>query len=832
MHLVRPDDSTEPPRSRSIRAVMTFLCAAVVLPLVTFVVQSLIWPLLSPSAWILFAFTVFVSAWIGGAWSGVCATVVSTGLVWWAFLPPEHSFHVDTPRYVVSAAVFVLVGLLCSALQGRLRRAIRDAASALASARSANERLHEVVNERRVFAALVNNSADFIGISDPDGKPVYVNPAGRRMVGLPDECQIEGTQINEYYPPDLRSFVTDVVLKTMMDHGAWQGETYFRNWQSGERIPVSNSCFLIRDPETGGVLGTGTITRDVSDVRRARQAVETANAKLAKANVALRTSEAKFSGLVAVASDAIVSIDADQRIVIYNEGAERIFGWKAQEVLGEHLDILIPERFRADHRRHVADFAAEATRARKVGEGSPIFGLRKGGEEFPAVAAISKLDLDGASLFTVVLRDVTAEKRRQDEQRFLAEVGSALALTLDYEDTLTNVSRIAVRNLADFCAVDVVGDDGSASRLRVVSRDPSQAWICDFFLRSPLDRSHPYLLWSVLESGRPVVFSGLPPGMRAVFAEDPHYREVLRAIDVHAVMSVPLLAHGKPFGAMTFVSSTPSREYGPDDVRLAEELAVRAALAIENARLYREAQRAVQARDEVLAIVAHDLRNPLNCIVMQTQLLGRSGSEPERRSQTPVQALRRSALRMNRLIDDLLDVSRIEAGRLPIEPTRVSAVQIVSESVEAQRPLAASESLELGLDAAAAETLPDVWADRERLLQVFENLIGNAVKFAKPGNRITVGAAPGQGEDVFWVSDTGPGISAEELPHLFDRFWQARKTGRHGAGLGLPIVKGIVEAHGGRVWVESASGRGTTVSFTIPAYLRRAGPGTGAAAGP
>ena len=169
---------------------------------------------------------------------------------------------------------------------------------------------------------------------------------------------------------------------------------------------------------------------------------------------------------------------------------------------------------------------------------------------------------------------------------------------------------------------------------------------------------------------------------------------------------------------------------------------------------------------------------------------------------------------MNRMIQDLLDVTRIEAGSLAIEAARVSAREAVSEVVETQRAVASVASLELQLE--LEQDLPAVWADRDRLLQVFENLIGNAVKFTKPPGRIVVGAASRGEEVLFWVEDTGTGIAADHLPHVFDRFWQAEAAGRRGAGLGLPIVKGIVEAHGGRVWVESTPGLGSTFYFTIP----------------
>ena len=167
---------------------------------------------------------------------------------------------------------------------------------------------------------------------------------------------------------------------------------------------------------------------------------------------------------------------------------------------------------------------------------------------------------------------------------------------------------------------------------------------------------------------------------------------------------------------------------------------------------------------------------------------------------------------MNRLIQDLLDVTRMEAGRLSIEPSRLRPGQLVAEALEPQKPVASSASLELELD--LSPDLPDVWADRDRLLQVFENLIDNAVKSTEPGGHIAVGASPRDAEVLFWVADSGVGIPAEQRPHLFDRFWQAGRRG--GAGLGLPIVKGLVAAHGGRIWVESTPGRGSTFFFTIP----------------
>jgi PAS domain S-box-containing protein len=404
--------------------------------------------------------------------------------------------------------------------------------------------------------------------------------------------------------------------------------------------------------------------------------------------------------------------------------------------------------------------------------------------------------------------DITERKHIEHEQSFLAEVGPLLASSLDYEETLTRIAELSVRDLADICIVEVVEDDDEVRRLKVTTRDPAKSSVAESLSKLPIDRNRPYLLRTVLTTRQPVLLPRLSEEMIASFAQNDEHLAALRAASIHSMVAVPLVAHLRLCGAIAFISSSESREYGSAELRLAEELARRAALSIENARLYRAASRASQARDDILGIVAHDLRNPLNNILMQASLLRGEGNAK------PAAAIERAASRMDHLIRDLLDVTRMEVGRLSVEPSCVAARQVVVESVESQAPLAAAASLELRL--ALRSDLPDIWADRDRLLQIFENLIGNALKFSKPHGVIDVGAEPRRGEVLFWVMDTGSGIATEHIPHLFDRFWRARTHEPRGAGLGLPIVKGLVEAHGGRIWVRSTPGRGSTFLFTIP----------------
>jgi signal transduction histidine kinase len=298
-------------------------------------------------------------------------------------------------------------------------------------------------------------------------------------------------------------------------------------------------------------------------------------------------------------------------------------------------------------------------------------------------------------------------------------------------------------------------------------------------------------------------------------------------------MAVPLLARDRLLGVVLFVSS--SRTYGDGDVALAERLVQLAALEVDNARLYREAQQALRARDRVLGIVAHDLRNPLNTINMSAALLlDPAFSEVQRTRQA--QMIQRSVKRMDRLIQDLLDIARIEADRLNLNREIQDPRDLVEEAVELHASLAAARALVLRCD--WGQEVLAISVDRDRLLQVLSNLIGNAIKFTPEGGNIEVRAEQTDEGVRFSVRDTGPGIPAEDLPRLFQPFWQAKRGSVDGAGLGLMIARGIVEAHGGTIGAESAPGQGSTFSFTIPAVSappegeRRSGPVDRRAASP
>jgi PAS domain S-box-containing protein len=431
-------------------------------------------------------------------------------------------------------------------------------------------------------------------------------------------------------------------------------------------------------------------------------------------------------------------------------------------------------------------------------------------------------------------RDVTSRRRAEEQEielvqeqaaraeaensqkraSLLAEASRVLSASFDYQTTLAALVRLAVPALADYCALDIVEAEDTFERIGEAHVDPAKSLLLREVARFPksaLTARHP--LMRVMATGAPVLESDITPAfIRASFAEAGQ-RRVVEALEPRSLICVPLVASGKPLGALTLVTSGSGRRYDIADLSLAADLARRAAIVVEHARLFHEAQQATRARDDVLAVVAHDLRNPLNTVTMAVSLMLET-TPPERvEERRQVEILRRAADRMNRMIQDLLDVKRMESGRLTTDLKPELPAMLINDTIDMLRPLAAGSTIRLEAD--IEDDLPPVLADAARVQQVLSNLVGNAVKFTPRSGRITVCAEHIDGEVRFGVIDTGPGIPAEQLPHIFGRFWQA-KSDHRGIGLGLAIAKGIVEAHNGRIWVESHVGLGSTFYFTLP----------------
>jgi len=529
---------------------------------------------------------------------------------------------------------------------------------------------------------------------------------------------------------------------------------------------------------------------------------------------ALRASEAKFSGILGIAADAIISVDHDRRMVHFNRGAEEIFGYKADDAIGRHLNILIPARYRPGHDAHMEVFARSPITARRMGERREIFGLRSDGTEFPAEASISKLVLPDGILFTVVLRDITDRRRAEEDERFLVAASSELAQSLDFDAATHIVADLPVPRLADACILDVVMPGDTLRRVISTRQRAELTPALHGLAERPLTWDSPSPIIDAIRRKRREVVPAVDDDWLDA-SEDvttiPHWR----ALGARSLLIVPLVAGEEAFGALTLIAADPAREFSTDVRVLADKFATTAARTLENARLYGLAQRATRARDEVLGIVSHDLRNPISAIAMCARVLQENPpNDPAERGQL-LATIRESTEWVNRLIQDLLDVANIERGQLSLEVRSQDPAQLAMQARHMFELEATHHGITLDVD--VPTNLPLVAADGARVVQALGNLLRNAIKFTPNGGRIVIAVKPGESGVVFSVRDSGAGIPVASQARVFDRYWQSSDGSRtRGTGLGLSITKGIVEAHGGTIWLHSTPGQGSTFSFSVP----------------
>jgi len=644
-----------------------------------------------------------------------------------------------------------------------------------------------------------------MAIVGPDGRFLRVNHVLCEIVGYPADELLRLRFQDITHPEDLG---TDVAMAQQLLRGEiprYQlSKRYLR--KDGSSVETMLSVSLVRDPYGEPV----HFISQIEDITLRRQAER-----------ALADSEKRLRLLIGNAPDGIFIADIEGRYTEVNPSGCRLLGCTREEIIGRTIfDFISSEdvsRLLEVRKRLLAG-------ASDVGE----WRMRRGDGRWITIEVSATILEDGRWLGFV--RDITLRKRMEREQHLLAEAGRVLACTLDHEEILAGVAGLAVRFLADLCIIDLLDESGLVRTVEAACADPSRRELARRLREREWGRVPPPLVQKVLQCCEAASFTeGLPPNFIDAVSGCPEQREVLRELNPHGYMAVCLVARGTAIGTMRFFSVHPERRFDEEVFWLAQELANRAALALDNARLYLAAGRATRSRDEVLGIVAHDLRNPLNAISLSAQALTRRQDPPAagRPGGEHLERILRSAGFMAKLIRDLLDMTKLEAGRLRLEVECHSVGSLLAEAVEMLRPVAAERSI--ALRSTGLESPWRVKADRARVLQVFSNLIGNALKFTEEGGSIRVGAEL-KGEEVrFFVADTGPGIAEEQLPHVFDRFWQARRADQRGAGLGLTISKGLVEAHGGRVGVESQLGAGSTFWFTLP--VAPVEPGKGSEAG-
>jgi PAS domain S-box-containing protein len=529
--------------------------------------------------------------------------------------------------------------------------------------------------------------------------------------------------------------------------------------------------------------------------------------------------EERYRTLVEMAVEGIVVHDGI-RILDANPGILRTLGYTLDEVIGQGpFDFVAPEdRVASMERVSAGSTDPYEVRLRcKDGTWLPVeFRGQVGRYRNKPVRVVTIRDLTARKLAEeserrLLLEHVARERAEGAAKRaaFLAEASHILTSSFDYYTTLSRFAHLAVPFLGDYCIVDVV-EDGSVRRIATAHADPEKEPLVRQLERfPPRDASNPIM--RCYRSGQSVL-AGPDELTPDAISGDSEHREILAQLAPKFGVFAPMKERGGVLGVITFCSCDPERTYAADELAFAEDIASRAALAIRNAQLFRQAGEATREHDELLAIVVHGLRNPLNTILNAAGLLlDTLATDAPRRW---ADMIRRAGSHMNRLVQDLLEATKLKQGRLTMEPASQSVDALIGDTVLMLRQLAEARRIRLEIE--RQDSPLRVRADNARMLQVFSNLVGNALKFTPEGGVVRIGCERIGAEVRFAVTDTGPGIPPDQIPHLFGRYWQADSLDRRGVGLGLSIAQGIVEAHGGRIWVESRRGAGSTFFFTLP----------------
>ncbi len=726
------------------------------------------------------------------------------------------------------------------------------------------ERLQHQVS---LTGAITSNAAEGLCMMDVTGRLTFMNPAAEELLGWRREeliCHVLHDAVH-YRKADGQPFpIHECPMVEVLKSGATvRNREDVMTRRDGSHVPVYCSCapIMLEGEITGAVLALHDISERKqieAELREQTETVETVN-QIGQ----LLSAELDQRKLVQAVTDAATELSGARfGSFFYNVLDERGASYMLYTLSGvpreafEHFPMpratdLFGPTFRGEGVIRIDDVRLDP----RYGRNSPYYGMPSnhlpvasylavpvisrsgevlGGLFFghpevgvfnerterivTGLAAQAAIALDNARLFDAARAASAQSEAAEKRASFLAEASAMLSSSLDYETTLASVARLAVPHMADWCSVHVLDKDGVILPLAVAHVDPSKvAMAQELQRRYPIDATETNGVPQVIRTGQPEIYTDISDEMLVAAVRDEEQLAILRELDLKSAMTVPMTVQGRTLGCISFISTESGRRYGAEDLALAEDLARRAALAIDNARLYSEAQEVNRIKDEFLATLSHELRTPLTAVLGWAKLLS-TGQLDVEASARALDTIQRNARAQQQIIEDILDVSRIITGKLRLEVQPVELIPVIEAALESVRPAADAKAIQV-------ESLLDaqtglVMGDSSRLQQIIWNLLSNAVKFTPHGGCIWLQLREVDAQVQISVHDTGGGIKPEFLPFVFDRFRQAdgSTTRVHGGlGLGLAIVRHLVELHGGTVKAESAGeNQGATFTIALP----------------
>ena len=528
-----------------------------------------------------------------------------------------------------------------------------------------------------------------------------------------------------------------------------------------------------------------------------------------------------LAAIVASSEDAIVGKTLDGSITAWNAGAERLYGYSPREAIGQPITLIVPP--------DRVDELADIMRRIRAGQGTERLNterVRNDGRRVCVNVTVSPIrERSGEVVGAVsVARDTTLERRAGENQRMLADASASLSASLDYAATLQTVARLVVPAVADYCVVDLFEAEDRLQRVAVAHRDAGAESLLREAATYPPDPRGDSPLAMAMRTREPTIVDNPDESWLSAVATSPRHKEVIRLLAARSIMLVPLIARDRTLGLLTLAATESSgRIYDHGDLLFADELARRCAMAVDNARLYQQAQEAIRLRDEVLATVSHDLKAPLTTIKGQAGLLqrraARSGALDLEHVRKGLELIDTAATNMATWIDELLDTARLQVGRpLELRYESTDLVELAWRAAALQQQTTERHRIRVET---SEHGLVGLW-DPARLNRVLTNLLGNAVKYSPTGGDVVLSIEREVKQQrkmaVVRVADHGLGIPAADLPHVFEQFHRGSNvTGRvAGTGLGLAAARQIVEQHGGSLEVASQEHQGSTFTMRLP----------------